>query len=219
MPLGDATLLDHALSRVRSCTDRLVVNVHHGRQAIEEHLDSGVALSVEQIDGLGTAGGVANARPLIGDSDLIVVNADTWCPEDLSPVVDSWDRERVRVVVSGVATLTPRSKIVASLMPASAVAALEVAPSGLFEACWSVLAAEGRLDVVGWDGPIIDCATPRDLLAANMVVSEQRSVIGSGAIVDGHTVRSVVWPGGRVWPDEVLVDAIRTDGAMTVLIR
>ena len=37
-------------------------------------------------------------------------------------------------------------------------------------------------------------------------------MVGEGAVVEGSLVRSVVWPGARVGPDERLVDTIRADG-------
>jgi N-acetyl-alpha-D-muramate 1-phosphate uridylyltransferase len=121
--------------------------------------------------------------------------------------------------VAGEPTLGPRSRIVASFMPADAVSALQTGPSGLYEVCWGPRAEMGELDVVGWAGPVIDCATPRDYLTANLTASRGQSVIGAGALVAGRVVRTVVWPGARVWPDEVLVDAIRTDAGVTVLVR
>jgi N-acetyl-alpha-D-muramate 1-phosphate uridylyltransferase len=219
MPLGRSTLVDQAIARVRQCTPHIVVNVHHGRHAMSAHLAGRVVLSIEDEPGLGTAGGVARASTHLDGCDLVVVNADTWCPGDLGAVVGGWDRERVRVVVAGHAGLGPGSRIVASMMPWSAVADLPGGPSGLYEVCWAPLAAAGRLDVVGWEGPVIDCATPRDLLTANLAASRGQSVIGDGALVEGRAVRSVVWPGAHVWPAETLVDAIRTDADVTVLVR
>lgn len=219
LPLGDGTLLDHALDRLPRQIERAVVNAHHDREALEAHLGARATLSVERQAGLGTAGAVAAAAPLFEGGDVMVLNGDTWAPGDLGPLVDSWDRKRVRVVVAGAAELTPRSLIVGSLMPWSTVKDLAVEPSGLYEVCWAPLAASGRLDVVGWDGPVIDCATPRDLLAANLAWSGGESVVGLGATVEGRVVRSAVWPGARVWPGEELVDGIRTDAGVTVLVR
>jgi N-acetyl-alpha-D-muramate 1-phosphate uridylyltransferase len=219
LPFGSATLVDHGISRLQSCTRRLAVNVHHHREAMERHLAGRVHLSVEDLPGLGTAGAVAHLRSWLDGDDLVVVNGDTWSPGDLAPVAESWDRERVRVVVGGARELTATSLIVASFLPSSVVAGLAPEPSGLYEVCWAPLAQAGRLDVVGWDGPVIDCATPRTYLTANVLASRGHSVVGEGAVVEGTIIRSVVWPGARVWPGEVLVDAIRTDQAMTVLVR
>ena len=177
LPLGDATLVDHAVARVRSIAPHVVVNVHAARLEMERHLGATVTWSIEDMPGLGTAGGVAAAARLVPGCDLVVVNGDTWCPGDLASALDGWDRERVRVVVAGPPVLEPRSQIVASFVSAAVAAGLSVEPSGLFEVCWSPAMATGRLDVVGWDGPIIDCATPRDHLLANLAVSGGVSVI------------------------------------------
>ena len=62
------------------------------------------------------------------------------------------------------------------------------------------------------DGDPIDCGTPADYLRANMVASGGASVVEPGAQVEGELVRSVVWAGERVGPDERLVDAVRGAG-------
>ena len=219
LPLGRSTLVDHAIERVRSVTQRVAVNAHHGADQIDAHLSGRVHLSIEPHEALGTAGAIGHLAGWLGDDDLIVVNGDTWCPGDLAGVVDGWDRDVVRVVVAGQAELTPTSRIVASLYPARVARSLAPEPSGLYEVCWRPRQEQGRIDVVGWDGPMIDCGTPKAYLAANLMVSGGRPVIGDGALVEGSVIRTVVWPGARVWPHEVLVDAIRTDSQMTVLIR
>lgn len=227
LPLGAATLVDHAIERVEPVCDRVAVNVHPWREVMEAHLRGRVHLSVEPEPGLGTAGAVHHLAPWVDGADLLVVNGDTWCPGDLTPVVESWDRERVRVVVGGAAGHAPlgpevlleRPLVVASLLPWAVARTLPSGPAGLYEVCWGPEGAAGRLHVVGWDGPGLDCATPPDHLAANLAESGGASVIGEGAVVEGTVERSVVWPGARVWPGEVLVDAIRTDAGVTVLVR
>ena len=47
----------------------------------------------------------------------------------------------------------------------------------------------------------------------------QYAFIGAGAVVEGRVERSVLWPGARVEPGEVLRDAVRTPGGLTVLVR
>ena len=104
-------------------------------------------------------------------------------------------------------------------MPWDEVARLAPVPSGLWEASWRALHAAGRLDVVRWDGPCLDCGTPARYLAANLASSEGAPVVGEGCEVAGTLVRSVLWPGTRVRKGEVLVDAVRASDAMTVLVR
>lgn len=221
-PVGGEALVDHALGRVLPLVPfgRVAVNVHHARQQMEAHLAGrGLHLSFEEGVALGTAGGVAAVADWAGGDDLLVVNGDTWCPGDLGPVVADWDRERVRVVVEGAPAFGPRSRIVASVLPAAVVRSLPAGPSGLYEVCWRDAAAAGRLDVVGWSGPVVDCATPRDYLIANLAASGGRSVIGDGAVCQGSVDRSVLWPGARVHRGERLVGGIRTGGGVTVLVR
>jgi ADP-glucose pyrophosphorylase len=72
---------------------------------------------------------------------------------------------------------------------------------------------------VRWDGPCVDCGTPARYLAANLAASGGEPVVGEGAVVEGTVERTVVWPGARVAAGEVLVDAVRTDTGLTVLVR
>jgi N-acetyl-alpha-D-muramate 1-phosphate uridylyltransferase len=221
-PVGGVPLVDHALARVLPLVPmgRVAVNVHHGRGAMESHLaPRGVHLSIEDGEALGTAGAVAAVKDWVGDDGLLVVNGDTWCPGDLGAALAGWDGERVRVVVAGPPAFGPRSRIVASVMPAAAVRSLEPVPTGLYEVCWRPADADARLEVVGWDGPVVDCATPRDYLEANLRAAGGRSVIGDGAVVQGSIDRSVLWPGTVVHAGERLVGAIRASADMTVVVR
>ena len=221
-PVAGVALVDHALGRVAHVASRLAVNVHHGRDQMVGHLEGRAHLSLEEVAGLGTAGAVGHLRPWLDGEDVLVVNGDTWCPADLAPVVETWDRQRVRVVVSGPegrAELDRRSRIVASLLPWSVASTLAPEASGLYEVCWRPHQVAGRLDVVGRPGPFVDCATPRDYLAANLAATGGRSFVDDAAEVDGVLHRSVVWAGARVHRAETLVDAIRVSDAMTVLVR
>lgn len=228
-PVAGVALVDHALARVEPVASRVAVNVHHGREPMLAHLDGRTAAAgrrvhaaVEDEEGLGTAGAIGHLRPWLDGEDVLVVNGDTWCPGDISPIVQDWDRERVRVVVlgePGPARLEPRSRIVASLLPWSVARELVAEPTGLYEVCWAPRAEEGRLDIVGWDGPFVDCATPRDYLEANLAATGGRGHVDPGARVEGDVVRSVVWPGTTVAAGERLVEAIRASDAVTVVVR
>jgi N-acetyl-alpha-D-muramate 1-phosphate uridylyltransferase len=237
-PVGNIALLDHALERVRTVTPHVAVNVHHGRAAVEAHLapgsagararpprrgrdngDPAVHVSVEEPEVLGTAGALGHLRDWIDGRPVLVVNGDTWATGSLAAFVDSWGGECVRVLVAGDDRLRPSSQVVASLLPWSAVAPLGAVPSGLYEVVWRERAVSGLLDVVRWDGPCHDCGTPARYLAANLAASGGRSVVGDGAVVAGTVERSVLWPGTEVRASERLVDAIRADGDVTVLVR
>lgn len=237
-PVGNVALLDHALERVRAVTPHVAVNVHHGRDAVESHLaasnaggrarsrrggreqrDPAVHVSVEAHEALGTAGALGHLRDWIDRRPVLVVNGDTWAPGPLVPFVEGWNGECVRVLVAGDDLLRPSSQVVASLLPWSAIAPLAPVPSGLYEVVWRERAASGLLELVRWDGPCHDCGTPARYLAANLAWSGGRSVVGGGAVVAGTVERSVLWPGAAVRARERLVDAIRTDADITVLVR
>jgi N-acetyl-alpha-D-muramate 1-phosphate uridylyltransferase len=229
-PVGDTPLVDLAVGRARTATDAVAVNVHHQRQAIEDHLAAdadgpmgAVHISVEEGEALGTAGALARLRDWIDGRGVLVLNSDTWAPGDVAAVTAGWDRERVRLLVAGDDRLRPperpTSMVAGAFMPWSEVARLSPVPSGLWEASWQDQQARGLIELVQWDGPCLDCGTPARYLAANLAASGGAPVIGEGAEVDGTVERAVVWPGARVRRDEVLVDGVRADDSVTVLVR
>lgn len=176
-------------------------------------------LSVEEPEALGTAGAIGQLRGWIDGADTVVLNGDTWCPGTLTAVVESWDRQRVRLLLAGSDTLERTSRVAGVLIPWRHASTLQPTPSGLYEVLLGSLAEAGTLDVARWDGPCIDCGTPAAYLEANLVASGGGSVIGDGAKVGGTVQRSVVWDGAEVYPSEHLVDAIRTEHRQTVLVR
>lgn len=222
-PVGGVALVDGSLSRVAAVTGcgpaALAVNVHHGRDQLEAHLDGRVHVSVEEPEPLGTAGALGYLRDWIDGRPVVVVNGDTWCPAPLGPLLDGWDGERIRVLVAGSSVMDDRARVAGALLAWRDVAKLRPEPSGLWEASWRTALAAGRLEAVRAAPPFVDCGTPAAYLAANLAASGGASVVGEGAVVEGELVRSVVWPGGVVRHGEVLVDAIRADGGLTVLVR
>ncbi|MBU3078347.1 nucleotidyltransferase family protein [Sphingomonas sp. XMGL2] len=80
--VGGKALLDHALDRVRAAgVKRVVVNVHYLADALEAHLrrragDLDIVISDERDELLETGGGLAHARPLLGDAPFFVINTD-----------------------------------------------------------------------------------------------------------------------------------------------
>ncbi len=224
-PVGDRALLDWALERLGTVTGQLAVNVHHGREQIEEHLSlltgdgsPPVHISVEADRALGTAGAIGALRSWLDGRDALVVNADTWHRADLRKFVEGWDGARVRVLTSTPGPFGPRSGVVASLLPWAAARRLRSEPAGLWETLWRDELGAGRLEWVHETAPVVDCGTPADYLRANLLWSSGTSVVGEGAEVLGTVERSVVWPGARVAVGEHLVDAIRA-GRRTVLVR
>ena len=59
--------------------------------------------------------------------------------------------------------------------------------------------------MVRHDGPFVDCGTPRQYLAANLLASGGESVVEPGAVVEGKLDRCVVWSDARVDAGEVAV--------------
>lgn len=219
-PLGDRPLVDHALARFDGLTQSIAVNVHHGRDQLEAHLAGRVHLSFEEGGPLGTAGALGHLRDWIAGRLAVVVNADTWCPASLASLLDGWDGERIRILVAGATEFVPGVPVAGALLPWREVAALADAP-GALTPLWLRAAASGRVDTVVLDDgvPFADCGTPASYLAANLRWSAGAPVIGTGAVVEGTVERSVVWPGAYVHPHEHLVDAIRADERITVLVR
>jgi N-acetyl-alpha-D-muramate 1-phosphate uridylyltransferase len=226
-PVGNRALVDWAVEALAPVSAEIAVNVHHGREALEEHLRTlgprgsagrDIHVSVEEHRALGTAGAIGAMREWLGGRPALVVNADTWHRIDLRRLVDGWDGERVRVLTSTPLPFGPRSGVVASMLPWPVAARLEAEPAGLWEVVWSGELADGRIDALHSTEPAIDCGTPADYLRANMTWSGGRSVIGDGAVVEGTVDRCVVWSGSAVQRGERLVDAVRGDGR-TVLVR
>lgn len=220
-PVGGVPLVDLALARVGAVAADVAVNVHHGREQLEDHLGSRVRLSVEPDVALGTAGALGRLRPWIDGRPALVVNVDAWTTAPLAPLLDGWDGERIRVLVAGPPVVSPRMRLAGALLPWWAVEPLAATPSGLWEVSWRDAADAGRVEAVAVAGgvPFVDCGTPASYLAANLTASGGAPVIGEGAVVAGTVERSVVWDGAGVGPREHLVLAIRADAGTTVLVR
>lgn len=222
--MANVPLVDLAVDRVRPLTDRPVaVNVHHHRERMEAHLaERDVYVSVEEGEPLGTAGALGQLREWIDGRAAIVHNADAWHDADLSSqLVDGWDGERIRLLVvaarPGKADFDDGTTFAGvSLMPWRDLERLQPEPSGLWEVSWREAHADGRVDLVPYDGPWFDTGTPADYLAANLAANGGKSVVAPDATVDGDIDRCVVWSGARVEADETLVEQIRAPGGITV---
>ncbi len=218
-PVGNVPLVDLAVQRVRPAVAEVAVNLHHGGRAMDDHLPPEVHRSWEKAEPLGTAGALGLMRPWLDGRPVLVVNADAWCPGSLAGFVDGWDGERIRLLVAGEDVLHPRSAIAGALMPWSEVALMAAEPTGLYEVSWRKAHGQGRVEVVRHDGSFVDCGTPAEYLAANLLASGGRSVVEDGAEVDGLLDECVVWSGAVVHRQESLRRAIRLPGGITVLVR
>lgn len=222
-PVNNVPLLDLNLATVHPLVVRTAVNVHHLRPQVIDHLaGTDVHVSEEIEEALGTAGALGRLRGWIAGHDVLVVNGDGWRPGSLDPLIEGWSGDRIRLLVVGDPERADFGRwrfAGASLMPWADVDALAPEPAGLYEVSWREALDAGRVDLVEWSGPFVDCGTPADYLAANLTASGGTNVIGEGAIVDGRVERCVVWPGAKVATGEELVDAIRAgtpDSPVTV---
>jgi N-acetyl-alpha-D-muramate 1-phosphate uridylyltransferase len=215
-PVGDRALVDRALDRVGAVAEAAAVNVHHGRDQLEAHL-TGVHVSIEEREALGTAGALGQLRDWIDGRAVVVVNGDTWTDAPLADLLDGWDGERMRLLVAGAVDVR-RPRLAGALLPWSAVEGLSAEPSGLWELRWAEADARGTLDWVARRARFADCGTPGSYLAANLAWSGGVPV-AFGAAVHGTIERSVVWPGLEVGEHEHLDSAIRYAEGRTVLVR
>ena len=88
--VGGETLLGRHLARLsRAGFRRAVINVSHlGEQIVRRFDDAappGMTIAwSREAEPLETAGGIAQARALVGDAPFLLVNADIWCDLDFS---------------------------------------------------------------------------------------------------------------------------------------
>jgi len=102
---GGETLLGRHLARLaRAGFRRAVINVSHLAEQIVERFSGGapggmtIAWSREAAP-LETAGGIAQARALLGEAPFLLVNADIWCEYDFSALRDFQLRQRLAHLV------------------------------------------------------------------------------------------------------------------------
>ena len=222
-PVGNVPLLDLALASVAPYADDVAVNVHYLPAMVRAHCaDRRVHLSDETGRLLGSGGALGHLRSWIAGRPVLVRNVDAYLTGDLSVLVSGWDGVRPRIlgIDRGTASDFGNWRYVgACLIPAVAAAALPDDVASLFEHVWQPAWLRGDLEIVPAQGVVVDCGTPHDYLAANLIASGGRSVVGPGADVRGRLERAVVWPGGHVGAGEVLVDCIRVGRDVTVDAR
>src|SRR5262249_27597218 len=137
-PVDNVPLVDLAIERAASLTSTVAVNVHHGRDLLEPHLDGRVHVSIEAAEALGTAGALGQLREWIAARPVLVVTADAWyapAVADLHWLADGWDGEHMRLAVVPAGEYRPdfgRSRYAgAALLPWRDVSQLRAEPSGL----------------------------------------------------------------------------------------
>ena len=87
---GGKALIDWHLSRLAAagCRD-VVVNVSHLAEQVVQHVGDGTRFGLRvawsrEAEPLETAGGIANARALLGEAPFLLVNSDIYCDYDFS---------------------------------------------------------------------------------------------------------------------------------------
>ena len=222
-PVGNVALVDHALERLAAQgISSFAVNVHASAELMTRHLGGRAQLSYEQPEALGTAGALGALRAWIDGRATLVANADAYLSRLPPALADGWDGGTIRLAVVEDAArpdFENRWRYCGlALMPWQDVEALEPVPTGLYEVSWRRAQAAGRLELVPVETEFVDCGTPADYLAANLLASGGLTVVGEGAVVEGVAERCVLWPGAHVGEDEVLRDAVRTGSGLTVQV-
>ena len=88
------TLLGRHLARLsRAGFERVVINVSHLAERIVARFGEGAQFGLRidwsrEAEPLETAGGIAQARALLGEAPFLLVNADIWCDFDFSRLRD-----------------------------------------------------------------------------------------------------------------------------------
>ena len=88
-PVGDRPALAHVVGALAAAgIARIVANAHHRADDVRAFAArDGRFVVSEEATLLGTAGGVAHARALLGDSDVLVWNGDILAPVDVGALV------------------------------------------------------------------------------------------------------------------------------------
>jgi len=222
-PINNVPLLNLALDSVRPFADDIAVNVHYLAEQVIAHLDGvAVTISDERPLILGSAGALGLLREWINGRAVLVRNSDAFLTAGLDELVDGWDGLRPRLLGrerDGASDFGNVQYIGACLLPAHVVLSLAAEPASLYDLIWKPAWNEGSLEFVMTSGEFVDCGTPHDYLAANMLASDGHNVIGAGSVVEGSLERVVVWPGGVVASNESLSNCIRVGSDLTVDAR
>jgi mannose-1-phosphate guanylyltransferase len=198
VPVGDRPAIAHIVERVRPASRVVVVNAHHRADEVERYArDAGLVVSREP-DLLGTAGGIAFARDLLGAGDVLVWNGDMLGDLDVPALLGAHARHaaggalatlvvRSRPDGAGNTGLDERGDVVrlrqtsCRLGEARTADFLGVyvvgealrralAPRGdiIAETLLPLIRAGARVAAFGCDAPFLDIGTPRAYLEANL---------------------------------------------------
>lgn len=93
VPAGGKPLIAWHLERLAASGCReAVINVSHLGEQIVERVGDGARFGMRiaysrEAEPLETAGGIAQARPLLGEAPFLLVNADVYCEIDFAPLL------------------------------------------------------------------------------------------------------------------------------------
>ncbi len=93
-PLFDKPVMEHIISLLRrSGITEIAVTLHYMPRAVTDHFGDGAVQGVHlryftETEPLGTAGGVKNCMPFLGDEDFLVISGDAVCDLDLKQAMD-----------------------------------------------------------------------------------------------------------------------------------
>jgi len=244
LPIGDRPAVAHIVERVRALGGPIVVNAHHRVGDVRDFAEPlGIAVS-EEADLLGTAGGLAQARPLFAGEDVVVWNGDILIDLDAAALVRAHaasgaaatlaiapaargrgntgvdaagDVARLRDVTARAGEVRGGDFVGVYAVSASLLAHFP-ARGGLIE---DVLlpAIGGGARVATHEAPraFFDIGTPAQYLAANVAWLKARGEeawCGEGSRVDVALVASVVGAGARVEGSGVLERCVVWPGAV-----
>ena len=232
VPLGSRTLVEHVLAwlRAQGVVD-VVINLHHRPETIAGVLGDGRQYGLRlryswEHPLLGSAGGPRRALPLLDTDPFLIVNGDTLCEPDLSPMIDAHVKRGAAVTMALVPNPAPDryngvvlddNDVVVGFVPKGPQAigswhfvGTQIAGRAMFEGLADGVPAEtvsgiyrdrivaGRRDIHGWRvaSRFLDVGTPAEYLAA------------ARALGATDTTGSVVWPGSRVSPGATVESAI-----------
>jgi mannose-1-phosphate guanylyltransferase len=234
LPIGDQPAYVHITRALRAAGfGPVVINTHHGAAAFDGRVPAGIGVSYEK-KLLGTAGGVAHARGLLGPGDVLVWNGDIQAQPDLRELVRAHgDRQRSEPSVATLLVVPrPAGRGTVGVDARGSVVRLRGEVFGdevrggdylgimiLDETARGVLPQEGclvgdlllpelrarRTVSIAWhDGRWIDIGTPSALLLANRQWLRQR--------------RARVWtaPGTTIDPHALLADTVVAEGGRVI---
>ncbi len=240
VPLGDRPMLSDVVARLRARgEERIVVNAHHHADAIAEWSKTVDVFVSREKELLGTAGGVAHARALLGDTDVLVYNADIIADVDvaglraarvgvlcLAITPRAVHQGNVGVAADGRVVRLRKTSFAEEARGGDFLGIYVIArdflrafpsPGGLVEdVCLPAMASGKLLTTFDVTTPFTDLGTPVAYLAANLAWLANRDAwVGPTAHVtdDVRLKRSIVGDGARVSGSGELNECVVWPGA------